>query len=285
MDNNQDTLMTSHQENKYNFEIGFNKCDTFLLACKNGKLNLIQWLFNNESNDLCSHSCKESGFISACENGHINVAQWLYNIGVNIHAKNNAAFLKACISGNIEIMKWLYEEGINIHINNDYAFRLACKNGYLEIAKWLYDLGANIHAENDDAFRWACFGGHLNIAQWLYNQGALIHIDNDDAFKWACKKNKIEVVKWLYNLDVDLTQLIYPPSKVVLIEVFQLDKIQIKLFRGAIYGNLKKIKWAIENGADYKMLDHFVFKKSRRHNKIEILRYLSNIDSLYRVKK
>lgn len=172
----------------------------------------------------------------------------------------------------------------NVDIENEINFISACKSGNIVCARQLYSSGVNIHARNEEAFKWACIFGFIDIAQWLYQLGANIHINNDEPFRWACLNGNIKIALWLYTLGIDLSNLIYFKSELsekVLKNVFQLNHQEIDLFNATICGNLERIKHVIKNGVKYDILDDFIFKKSFFENNIEIIKYLSELDTKY----
>lgn len=193
----------------------------FTYACKNGNLNIVEWLYNLGTEILID----DKSFMYACENGHQEIAEWLYKTSsengnkININAESECAFRQACRNGHFNIVKWLYNlsmtdsnSKININVVSDFAFRYASCNGHLQIARWLYNLSKtndkiDIHAMNEDAFRFACCYGHRNTAEWLYdlsrndnNTKIDIHASHDDAFRHACRNDDKNIAEWLYNL-------------------------------------------------------------------------------------
>lgn len=115
----------------------------------------------------------EYAFRYACRNGYLNVAQWLLQIKptINISAKNDYAFKWSCSFGHLNIVQWLLQmkPTINISASEEYAFREACSNGHLNVAQWLLQIKPtiDISAKNEEAFIRSCINWHLNVAQWL----------------------------------------------------------------------------------------------------------------------
>jgi hypothetical protein len=179
--------------------------DSFINACKEGNLEKAINIYNKDNPNIHAKDC---AFRLSCKNGHINIAQWLYGLDdkTNIHALDDYAFKSACKNGHINIAQWLYglEDKPNIHALDEIAFRYACYYGHINIAQWLYGLEdkPNIHAYNDCAFRFACKYGHINIAQWLYGleDKPNIHASDDFAFKFACANRKINIASWLSTI-------------------------------------------------------------------------------------
>lgn len=181
----------------------------------------------------------EDLFESACKEGNLNVADWLYRTSlsngaaIDIHKNDEYIFRYACNNGHKNIAEWLYElsetEGtaINIHIIDEAPFRYACENGHLEVAEWLYCLSVtkntviNIHARDEFAFRYACYYGHKNVAEWLYSISQInsyhvidIHTHNNHAFKTACRHGYKNIAEWLCGLDKNYI-IIYSDCKMI----------------------------------------------------------------------
>jgi hypothetical protein len=113
---------------------------------------------------------------SSCRNGHLEVAQWLWSISnetINIHAYNEWAFRCSCYHGHLEVAQWLWSicnGTIDIHACSGWAFRSSCANGHLALAQWLWSISnemIDIHAD-ECAFRRICENGYQEVAQWLW---------------------------------------------------------------------------------------------------------------------
>lgn len=186
-------------------KISTNNYEAFVVACINGNIDIVQWLYSIKSS-VINRSCNfselvddiiESGskevlviiknikniefsnknFVDACKFGWFNIVKLIYfskNDNDNLY-NFNEAFSFACENGHILIAKWLLEKKSNINISafSEYAFRKACENGHYEIAKWLYNLGLNndvkinISELNNYAIIYATIYGHIEIVKWL----------------------------------------------------------------------------------------------------------------------
>lgn len=259
-------------------DIHTNNEEAFRYACSNGNIEIAKWLYQLGAN---IHAKNDDTFICACSNGHINLAKWLYQLGIDLTSgfDKGICFVSACKNGHIEIAKWLRLIGAFTDLNE--AFKLACANNYIDIAEWLYQLNADIHFNNDEAFRLSCLSENIEIAKWLYNIGANIHANNEEAFILACQNGSFEMVKWLYQFDINLLYLKRSPNINILKNIFNLNKFEIKLFKGILNADLESITDAINNGANYCILDDYAFYKSCKENKIEIAEYLSELDKRY----
>ncbi len=120
-------------------------CDTiqanFENACWNGDIILAKKLWLNNKINVNINS--ELIFRWTCKNGHIEVAQWLWQISPNIriHIDNEYAFRYSCRYGHTNIVKWLLEiaPDINIHARGEDAIKWSRKNGNTEIVQLLMD--------------------------------------------------------------------------------------------------------------------------------------------------
>jgi len=79
-------------------------------ACRNGKLQIAEWLWDISNETIDIHDEAEEAFHSACRNGHLHVAQWLWKISnhtINIYIADHAAFKCACDRQNFQVAAWL----------------------------------------------------------------------------------------------------------------------------------------------------------------------------------
>lgn len=154
-------------------------------------------------NNIHSEDMASQLFHLACKEGKLDVAQWIFSMGIiDFNADEYTAYLLACDEGHLNIAKWLYEiyaDHENVETPDGLAFKYACKNGHLSIAKWLYSLGTlMIHADSDLAFRWACMNGQLETAKWLYSLGDVdVSAYCNEAFRWAELLGYYDIVDWL----------------------------------------------------------------------------------------
>jgi predicted Fe-S protein YdhL (DUF1289 family) len=107
-------------------------------------------------------------FCEACKNGHLEVAQWLLQVSqergqvIDILEQRDAVFASACKNGHLELAQWLLQvskekgQDINISARNNLAFRWACERTRLEVAKWLATLKPEYEILNEDRPEWSC---------------------------------------------------------------------------------------------------------------------------------
>jgi len=107
----------------------------FHSACEKGDLSGVQAHYDKNS--------AVKGFGIACKNGHINVVQWLYNLGICY--KLDDAFSVACANNHLEITKWLHSlDSSYIYKEDCRPFRRAIINKAIDVAKWIYDLDKSV---------------------------------------------------------------------------------------------------------------------------------------------
>jgi ankyrin repeat protein len=157
------------------------------LACKNGHLDVVRFLCNNDI---------------TVENA--DAPSWEKRIIVNhykldpedLHAKENYAVRMACENGHIDVVEYLWKLGwLNadyLRAKENYAVRLACENGHLDIVKFLFNdyitvvngekrrkldhrkLDAkDLCSRNNSAVIMACENGHQGIVEYLWQLGLL----------------------------------------------------------------------------------------------------------------
>ena len=84
---------------------------------------------------------KNNAFIVSCKNGHLEVAQWLFSIkpDIDISADDDYVFFIVCRRGYLEMAKWLLSVKPDIYITNNInnAFKDACVYNRWEIVQWL----------------------------------------------------------------------------------------------------------------------------------------------------
>ena len=186
----------------------------FIKACKEGKLEEIQKIYNENKLDIDINKV----FYSVCVDGYIEIAKWMYLLDdkPNIYANDFVVFINACYNGEIELAKWLYllEDISYIYDKNKVkyimfkALKASCYNGHLEVAKWLInlenkpDINYNCDNDSDTIFIQACENNRFEIVKWLYSleDKPNIRKNNDQVFKFVCVYKNIEIAKWSCTL-------------------------------------------------------------------------------------
>ena len=174
----------------------------FHFFCRHGYIDCAKGFLNINKFDI--NSKNDEAICLACQEGHLEMVKWLYKIGGNIKAQNNWCFGMSISRGNLEMLKWIESlKVVDIHYNYDQFFRSACSFGKLEIAKWLYSFGnVDIHAFMDSAFLTSCSENHVEVAKWLYSLGGYnLHFEDDLFFKFICQQGNIYILQWLHDIN------------------------------------------------------------------------------------
>lgn len=227
-------------------------CEAFVVACINGNIDIIKWLYSIKST-VINRACNFPELVNdIIESGEKEVLSYIKEIRkIEFH---NEHFSNACKFGWFNIVKMIYLSSNNIDIsyNFDEPFRLACENGHALIAEWLLEKKSNIDisAFNEHAFRKACENGHYGIAKWLLELKSNINIRewNDYAIKYASIYGDIEIVKWLNNM-------------YIINDLFNSHKEKLELFSTLF-------KYACKNGS-YDLARWLYYESEKRVNILE----------------
>jgi hypothetical protein len=148
----------------------------FVKVCAAGKLNVAQHILQNNPNYDFYYKL-QLAFNSSCKNGHLNVAQWLLTVPnnlINIRFGQNENFKWACGYGHINVAQWLYNIISHALSDNEKyelckeAFTYSCGNGYLDVTRWLFnEFCCPLHWITDDCFVTNCKRGRNEVAQWI----------------------------------------------------------------------------------------------------------------------
>ena len=191
--------------------------EKFIRACEQGDLKEAQYYFDKIPESVRSSYISADDFRPfrlACKNGHLDVAQWLLYVkpNIDIFARNNEPFVNACKNGHLNVAQWLYQVSIQRHQTIDIsseesvAFRKACINGHLDVAQWLYRVviergqTIDITAHNHEAFLGSCSKGHLGVARWLTIIQDEYDIVDENSDDWSCRVlTDPKDIKWKKN--------------------------------------------------------------------------------------
>ena len=188
------------------------------LAAESGKLQLIEWLLDN---DWCSSKPNihgETALHVASINGHLEVVRCLANSGeLSISdSEGNTAVHFASKSSSPLIFDTLLKCGANMEVKNDQgktAFLLACEAGNLAAVDKLDKLGAEIFLttrSGDSALSLAAQSGNEDIVQLLLQRGfgsnarAESSLYNETALHLACGHGRLPMVKILIENGADV---------------------------------------------------------------------------------
>lgn len=111
----------------------------------NGDISIIKHyndlIFYNELKPSLINN--KENFLLACKNGHLELCQWLYHNKkrLNININHNEILYVAIKNGHLSICEWILETNKKKYKNICHIFwifYLACLNGALNIAKYLF---------------------------------------------------------------------------------------------------------------------------------------------------
>ena len=146
-----------------------NSCDILMIACKNNKLDIANWIFDTIPNINLFDNY--NSFIIACKKGCIEILEWMIQIEPNI-IKDSKPLLSACENGKLSVVKWLIEKNpdINIYSDNNKAFNIACyDDSAINVSIWIYENypDLDISTSNYKCFLNACKYGQEKTIRWL----------------------------------------------------------------------------------------------------------------------
>lgn len=170
-------------------------------ACSNNRLDVVKWIHQHFPNleehpypNLNTFGPNKTDAIDiACHNGNLELAQWIYSNLPNYGYTNKAA-LSAAARGHLDILIWL--DSIGAHFTKD-ILNEAAKNGQNNIVDWIIVKKPELPFTSK-ALDLACENGHLEIAKKLYNFPKCKKYTTR-AFDGACKNGHFDVAQWLYN--------------------------------------------------------------------------------------
>jgi ankyrin repeat protein len=119
------------------------------MYCNENNLNKLIELLKNNSIDI--HRDNENMFLLACKNGNLDIVKYLIinaekysGKKINIHIKGNCVFNNACMNNHVNIVKYLMTiaedysgKKIDINYNNDEAFAYAYIKNNIDIVRVL----------------------------------------------------------------------------------------------------------------------------------------------------
>lgn len=158
------------------------------------------------------HDNNENIFMTCCKNGQLELAQWIYSLG-ELDNYENEAFKITSVNGHLAIMQWLYSLGNINMIAINYAFKQSCYKGYFLVVKWI--LGMKLEIENiDKIFEMTCYNGQLDVAKYIYDKYKSNCINTEliinDLIRLCCTTKHTNIIKWLCTLyEIETSMLVY----------------------------------------------------------------------------
>lgn len=158
-----DNFIRQYDEGHRDMEYGQNY---FYLACVQGRLDIMQWMFSNNN----------------------------INNKIDINGHHGKALIQAVVRGYMQIIKWLITNGADIKINNE-IFLYACDYGHFEIAQYLQSIGADIYVQNGNAFLISIERYYDDIALWLFllDEEYFTKLIDEHQLGWKCVKRFIDM--------------------------------------------------------------------------------------------
>lgn len=194
------------QDVNINLEDEF-KNTSIVYACKNGRLDLVEYFLDNGINLKYDKHIKTM-LLNACDSDNADVLKCLIKNGANINTlyKNKMTLLMyACKNGKFSVVKYL-TTNYCVNKSDKLAIMCAVQSNNLDVVKYLLDVGFDINCKDDNfmtILMCACKLGHKEIVKYLLDSGAYIH-DIDSlgnnalayAIKFACKDAHKDIVKY-----------------------------------------------------------------------------------------
>lgn len=189
----------------------------------------------------------------------------------------------ACISGNIEKLKICIKQGLSVH-KDKRLISLSIKHGHLKFLKFLEKQGVVI-STNKENIRLAAQYKHLNIIKYLVKKGADILEDNNFLISWlSISIGTYEIINYLVRLGADTKYaMTWAANNGKLRFMKYLVKHQganitnnADEFLGAAIssGNIKILKYLVENGANVQIYNNFPIRMAASSNNLEACEYL-----------
>ena len=188
---------------------------SFHLACKNGHLEIVQFLlknihseinFNTRELDLnAKNYIRETAFTLACKKGQSKVVKLLIEnsaaFSIDLNERDwygKTAFMSASIHGHLDVFKIIMKNttASSIDLKVDYesiimAFHVASLRGHSDMVKFFQEsaatYGINLNMEVNNvmkAFHIACFNGHSEVIKIFTENAAVGALYKQEWHKW-----------------------------------------------------------------------------------------------------
>jgi len=151
-------------------------------ACAQGNLSVVKVYLDVQGFDTNAFDNLNgiTGFHYACQFGKLNVVQFLVQQEFDMNVRDNSGkngFHLACGRGNLDVVQFLVEHGFDMNVSSNdgcTGFHLACRNGRLNVVAFLLQNGFDMNIGNDigeTGFHRACHNGSFNVVQFLVQRG------------------------------------------------------------------------------------------------------------------
>lgn len=168
---------------------------TIYEAAKNGNLEIIKWIHNN--NNL--YDPKISEILSL--NGQLDLYKWMHGYGLIKSDKQHV--YNAVKNGHLEMVKWFINMSDTFLDEKVYLCALA--NGHVEIAKLAYDARPSLLNCHDIFVEEVIANGQLESLKWMTQISRLSDCMVYCAIDNALHFDKKEIFSWLFFEYSDIT--------------------------------------------------------------------------------
>lgn len=177
-------------------QAGFSRHQNLLqLAPKNGNLELLKWLIEEQKQSPLQRVEKLTPVYKAAEYGQFEMVKYLLSRSdaqqqLKIESQETLLMF-AARSGNLELVKWLVEsQGFQpgqLNELGENALAYAAYRGHVEVVKFLADAAGpqrnavlrQTSQKAENLLHFASSGGNLELVKWLLEQG--LPLDQPDA--------------------------------------------------------------------------------------------------------
>ncbi|EFA79655.1 ankyrin containing protein [Heterostelium album PN500] len=246
---NEKLAMSDHKE----FDYLYGYKSIFYYAAKIGRIDIIEWLFENISDDKAERYL----YYGAIKGGHLHVVQYLLDINEPLGIQqtpqhNGTLFDYSIVYNQLEIAKLLHQHNIRESLWSPIDY--AASKGNIECLKWLNEnttVKASVYSMNN-----AAINNHLEVLKWL--QQHRTEGCNTSVIRDVSRKGHIEVIQWLYENQSNVLQS------------------QQSIKEAIRYGHLELAKWLFEKRNEQPSedaIDYGVKNKSETHS-LEMIKWL-----------
>lgn len=200
--------------------------------------------------------------------GHIftfkDDSEWLDMIISNMKHINDDIIDTCFDKGYIHIFKKLINQGIDVNVF-DHWIHTACENGHFEIIKYTLDEGLYDSKYNiSDSLVISAKYGHCDIFSYLLEKGADVNVESYICFGYICLAGNLELAKHILELVDDKVKCISSN-----------DDFAIEF--SSEYGHLVIVQWLVDNGADWRADNYYVFRNSCINENFAVAEYLLSL--------
>jgi hypothetical protein len=115
--------------------------DHFTKVCARGDVDMADWFYEMNDNELDDCTALQDAFLGACVNGHVGIVEWcIETFGQDISPDwYKQTFYYACKAGHLEVAQLIDEQVIIGEGIFRQSLIVARQNGHNDIAKWIFD--------------------------------------------------------------------------------------------------------------------------------------------------